>query len=139
MALTDEVKKTIDELREHLKVKRDGETLYYLNPCMALKQGLSAEEVDKVASIHVKLQDLFDKMRDEADPRQLPSYIPKVEQLEFDLQEAWKFDKDVKKHSWWYRVPHCTCPKLDNRDSWGSGQRIISKECPVHGGLLPKK
>jgi len=56
-----------------------------------------------------------------------------VETVEFQLQEAWGFDRDDKFHSYWYRVPHCTCPKLDNKDVFGSAIRYINEDCPVHG------
>ena len=57
-----------------------------------------------------------------------------IENVEFQLQEAWGFGRNVNFHSYWYRVPHCTCPKLDNKDSFGTAIRHINENCPVHGG-----
>lgn len=57
-----------------------------------------------------------------------------LEELEFDMQEAWGFDKNSKKHTWWLKPKSCTCPKLDNVDPayFGNG-KIIVEDCPIHG------
>lgn len=57
-----------------------------------------------------------------------------LEELEFDMQEAWGFDKDSKMHTWWLKPKSCTCPKLDNADPvyYGKG-KIINSSCPLHG------
>ena len=53
---------------------------------------------------------------------------------EFMLQKFWNFPQDEDKHSYWFKLPGCTCPKLDNKDKWGTPYAIIQQDCPYHGG-----
>lgn len=67
------------------------------------------------------------------DRRSLRNLANLIEGVEFQLQEAWGFSQDAAFHSYWFRVPHCTCPKLDNQENFGFPQRVINENCPVHG------
>jgi len=139
--MTPEVLEKLEEYHEHLKVIHNGEFLFFLNPSLALLNGLENEDLDKITALHDELQTLFDEMKEVSDPRELPAYVDKVEDIEFRMQDAWKFKdgRDATKHSWWYRVPQCECPFTDNQEIWGTARRIISEKCPVHGALLKAK
>ena len=50
---------------------------------------------------------------------------------EFKKQTAFNFEPDVNFHRFW-ELPKCTCPKLDNLDTYGMGMRYISSTCPIH-------
>lgn len=107
-----------------------------LNEHLVTKQGLTKENVLEIKLIHVTLQDYFMQVSKQdpydwsaSDKR---SIIETVEQLEFILQRAWKFEQNRNMHTWWYRVPHCTCPKLDNMDNMGTEHRYYSMTCPLH-------
>jgi hypothetical protein len=56
----------------------------------------------------------------------------KATDLEFKIQEAWGFTKDSKFHRFW-EMPHCSCPKLDNADSWPTGIYTYNLDCKIHG------
>ena len=53
--------------------------------------------------------------------------------VEFQLQSAWGFPSDANFHSYWYNLPHCTCPRMDNYDARGEVANYINSGCPVHG------
>ena len=61
-----------------------------------------------------------------------------LQNIEFELQEQWGFEKDPDYHTWWLKPKSCKCPKLDNTDIayFGSG-KIINLDCPVHSCLCP--
>jgi len=57
----------------------------------------------------------------------LISLAVRMEQIEYQLQEAWGFEKDRTLHTWWYKVPSCKCGLTLPL------KRIISSLCPIHG------
>lgn len=60
--------------------------------------------------------------------------LPKlIEAVEYQMQEVLGFNKDSKFHSYWNKLDGCTCPKMDNDELFGTGERIISEDCPFHG------
>ena len=55
-----------------------------------------------------------------------------IEFCEYTLQMLWGFTPSSDYHSLWYKVSGCTCPKLDNDDRIGVGEKIISGDCTFH-------
>ena len=115
-----------------------------LNQELIKKQGLDPERVKRLQELHAYRKQVFADMELETDPAALRAFAVRVESIEFQLQEAWGFVQDAQKHSWWFQVPHCQCPKIDNWERVGTGQRIINGDCPVHGfeedvSRLPEK
>lgn len=55
---------------------------------------------------------------------------------EYRLQALWNFTADSNFHSYWFKMPHCTCPYMDNQERIGTGMFIISGDCPLHGNRL---
>ena len=90
--------------------------------------------MDEIVRLHEFRESLFAQMEATDDRPTLFDLGQMVEQCEFDLQKAWKFKQDRRYHSWWFRVPKCACPKMDNYERVGAtDQRIINLNCPVHG------
>lgn len=53
--------------------------------------------------------------------------------IEYQLQDCWGFERNNSWFKFWDR-PGCTCPKMDNDDSYPSGIYNIRGDCPIHGG-----
>jgi len=108
-----------------------------LNQRLVKKQGLTEDDVRKVMELHEFREGVFNSMEKldplkRSDVENLRVWAAIVEETEFKLQDAWKFTRNRNMHSWWYRVPHCTCPKLDNEDNMGLPYRTINASCPIH-------
>lgn len=105
-----------------------------INHELADERGVSTENRSIIKYLHLQIQLLFDMSYS------LPSDVVvfELEQLEYRLQDMWGFDRDRSYHSYWYRSPGCTCPKMDNRERKGYG-RIIAGNCPYHGHTVATK
>ena len=128
--------KIIAEKKFDLDVKYKDQVESHLNPSLVLKQKLTQEDIDEIKRLHVIRLELFDYMRkpEVARDRDLLRHcVQGMEDIEFCMQMAWKFDKDRSKHTWWYQVPNCECPMIDNHDLFGIDRRIINQDCPCHG------
>ena len=107
-----------------------------LNKRLISIQGLSEVEVIVIKKLHIELQDYFEEVKNtnphdwtKADQQRI---ITEVERIEFAMQKAWKFEVNANYHSWWNKVPHCTCPLMDNQDAMGSKMRYFSSVCLLH-------
>jgi hypothetical protein len=107
-----------------------------LNPDLKKKQRISKRTERWILRSHKVKVALFDAMilavGLEADPRILRAMAKAVEELEFHQQGLWGFKQDRNFHYWW-RVPGCRCPKMDNQDAYGTSYGIVSGACPIHG------
>lgn len=108
-----------------------------LNPILVKKQGLTIPEVLELENLHELRERTFSEMErldptNEKDLVTLKIFAELIESLEYNMQRVWKFDQDKSKHTWWFRIPHCTCPKIDNSDPIYMN-RIINSDCPIHG------
>lgn len=104
-----------------------------LNQALIKKQKLSPTEVTEIARLHQKRETLFLAMSETPLSPKLKEAVKELEDLEFALQKAWGFTQDPNYHTWWYRAPHCSCPKLDNQDNYGTSMRVINQNCVLHG------
>lgn len=117
-------------------ISKDGKFSIHLNDELIRQQKLNEEDVGNIVELHYKRTKLFNKARtlnpinDNFKLRFLGEYL---KYLEYCLQQKWKFPLDEDYHSYWYVIPHCTCPKIDNKDVWGTGIKYINSECPIHG------
>ena len=99
---------------------------------------LPPENRTKIFDLHQAAQavcDYLDWLVEQGATREQTDLAVKyLEKLEFDMQDAWRFDKDSKMHTWWLRPKSCLCPKIDNLDPayYGNGKIIVSS-CPLHG------
>lgn len=120
----------------HIKI--NDVTTSYINPSLAEEKNLSDENLEELKSLHVTKIELFEMM-DMADPKNPPSeqFFPKcaelIKEIEFLMQRAWGFSEDADYHTWWYQAPHCSCPKADNAERFGTKYKIVREDCPLHG------
>ena len=108
-----------------------------LNPYLIDKQELTEAEVEYIKHLHGIREELFKNMEplNPENPEELEMLRHGAEELrdiEFALQRAWKFEENSEYHSWWFRIPHCTCPKLDNEEMVGVRGWWYSSICPIH-------
>lgn len=120
----------MSKLNEQLIIKYKDEH-FILNETLLDRQD-AWDNLDKIKKAHHKRIDLFEKAKNSSNYKELQQLPKDLEKIEFELQEAWKFPRDATKHTWWYKIPQCTCPKMDNADPIYAGRRIISGDCPVH-------
>ena len=121
-----------------------------LNSRLALKQKLNGEDVCRILAAH-KLRMMIFYVMDHISPtsretiKRLRGFAKRVKQLEFEAQKAWKFDPDADKHSWWWQLPHCTCPVRANWEAWNGRilgietdlcKEIVDTNCTIHGQSL---
>lgn len=104
-----------------------------LNQRLIEKQKLTPKEIEEIYALHEQKQKLYKLIEKEADSSKLPRYAEDLQALEFKLQEAWRFKKDANFHRFW-ETPRCTCPKMDNRENWGTDMYSVSGDCPLHKG-----
>ena len=104
-----------------------------LNERLILQQNLSESEVAEILRLHEYKLTIRAKMKAlPPDNPKIKAYAKDLEQVEFLLQDAWKFERNIHYHKFW-EAPHCTCPKMDNDDAWPSGHYVRHLGCPVHG------
>lgn len=109
----------------------DGEWLW-LNWELAEHKKVSPANRWRIVELHQERIDIWRKARATRNPRKLGALAVELEKLEYSLQAAWGFDANPDFHTWWYKIPGCTCPKMDNADPMFHGRRIYAGGCPVH-------
>lgn len=127
----------VEDLNE-FSLKCGGFAEYY-NPRVFTLNGVEDTRYARnaVLSAHKKRHRLCDEMFElvpdvPGDLVKLRECAARMEEIEFELQKAWGFTPSREFHTYWYQVPHCTCPKLDNKDNVGTSLRIIGDDCPIH-------
>ena len=55
-----------------------------------------------------------------------------LHELDFSIQEAFGFPQNKDFHRFW-EYPGCSCPYIDNFDTWGTSSHYYNENCPVHG------
>ena len=106
------------------------------NEDLVKKQGLTQEDLAALDEAYEKLKNLFQLAEEQTDSKELAKISMQVEDIEFELQRIWKFEQNGAMHTYWYKIPHCECPILDNRELFGTGRRIYNTSCPVHMHLI---
>ena len=81
---------------------------------------------------YIVMSVLFDEASVTKEHGRLKEINRLVEKCETKLQELWGFDPDPSRFSYWYEIPGCVCPKLDNEDLLGISTNIYNTECPIH-------
>lgn len=110
----------------------------FLNLRLVEQQQLSLDDVKELVHLHSVREQVFNQMRvldpsNEDQLQQLRLFADLMESVEYNMQRVWKFEQDSKFHSWWYQLPHCSCPSMDNGDRVGTDSRVINMNCPLHG------
>ena len=120
------------ELDKYYAVRYKGNIVSYLSPSFAIKRNATTQDLNNLKKIHRKKYKLFDQIREEEDPKILHELAKQLESIEFELQDAWGFERDANYHTWWYRTPKCTCGRMDNMDALGTPYKNIDSGCPLH-------
>ncbi len=101
------------------------------NPELVKRMKISPENVSKIETLH-ELCDILiaDMFRQNPKSKEFKNTLQKWRMVQFELQQLWSFKVDQGK---WceYRLPHCTCPKMDNDDM--GYHMYFSADCPIHG------
>lgn len=119
---------------QDLTVYYNDKPIFKLNSSLIARQNLTQQDVEIIKRLHLEriiniesakqlvgVDNLTLRMKAKLDTK-----------LEFLLQDAWGFPKDINYHRFW-RFPGCTCPKMDNADAYPTGYYIYDEECPIHG------
>lgn len=107
--------------------------MYNLNTKLLQKNNVTQEQQDRLQALYKELFDLLLASKLDKTPEEYEARVKELENLEYELQENWNFTKDKLWHSYWYQLPQCTCPKMDNRERVGTGYAIVTLSCPYHG------
>jgi hypothetical protein len=113
------------------------DNIFHINKSLAERQGVKPDIYRTMAYCYWKIYQLFDdaKQLSPTDKVQLRNIAEQVKETEFQLQACWNFSINENYHIYWYRIPHCKCPKMDNRERVGTGMNIFSADCPIHGKI----
>jgi hypothetical protein len=65
----------------------------------------------------------------------LKDITDKVEKVEYKIQWAYGEEENRHHHNDWNTIPGCTCPYFENLELAGTGQRVYSPTCVIHGDL----
>lgn len=106
-----------------------------LSASLICQQGLSREEVEYVKHLHKLRLEVEEQMRIAPTKHILRGFNSCWTDLQFLLQDAWKFPRDSTRHRFW-EVPRCSCPRMDNEDSYPNRYYTISCNCEVHGDIV---
>ena len=106
-----------------------------LNERLIIQKGLNDDQITHILKLHELKLAIFYMMEKKEDSEELKSLADRVTQVEYRLQDAWGFPRNIDYHRFW-EMPKCTCPKMDNDDAWPSGHYVINFGCPVHGGII---
>jgi hypothetical protein len=110
-----------------------------LNENLAKQQKITEKQREKLSLLYEEIYKVFDEAKNDTNLEENGSkYRTKIKELEFQLQENWNFEKDELKHTWWNRVPGCTCPTMDNNERFGI-EKIINCSCPIHNELCKEE
>lgn len=128
--------KKIEELnkfQQKYAVTFKGYLQHFINPEMLLSNKISDdsqtfENIKKAQSKRIKI---FHLMENTDNQKALEKLDQEFTANEFYLQEQWGFEKNIDYHKFW-EAPKCTCPKIDNEDSYPSGYYSFNQNCPVH-------
>ena len=126
-----ELEKKYPEYVEYAVADPEGMVAHLLNANLVQKQSVSSENLKKIIKLHQDRYEIFhlmNAMDPETDKEELQECYKELTELEFNLQELWGFEKDKMYHRFWNQ-PHCSCPSMDNDESYPYGPYYISKGC----------
>lgn len=96
-------------------------------------QNVSEVQIARLLELYEELNQLFDRARIADSDEQCKVIAAELKDLEFQLQDNWNFPRSEDHHSYQFKLPGCTCPKLDNADRFGTPYKIITTTCKFHG------
>ena len=116
----------------------NGEVLTHLNERLAIRQGVSDEQLEALKTSYRLRWILFEAAKQSLEePLKLKMLAGVFDQLESEQQKLWNF-KDDPNHHRFFDFPGCACPKHDNAERLGTPYKIYSEGCPIHGDRVTK-
>jgi len=114
-----------------------------LNEKLAKEQKITDKQRENLDIIYDEMEELFNtaeniKLLDQLTFEIGHGLANDLRNLEFKLQENWNFPQDARFHTWWNKLPGCTCPKDDNYERFGQ-DKILKSSCPYHGFEITPK
>ena len=101
-----------------------------LNPYLIEKQNLTGEDIELIKSLHIEKDGLeLEIEAAEINDSNREHYLLLFEDLQYRLQDAWKFGRNRNYHKF-FEIPKCRCGKYDNLDMLGTEYRYYSEGCP---------
>ena len=110
---------------------------YVLSISLIKKQGLTQKQVDKIKDLNIERLMTEAQLEKQYSADQIRAWYNVWEQIQFDLQKAWKFPKDSTYHPS-HRLLLCSCPTSENDDRLGHPDKIYSPDCKLHNALRGK-
>lgn len=107
-----------------------------LNQSLLEKQQVPPSAEDALVVLHTLLDDIKTNPDEYGTPLQV---LEVVKCMEYTLQSLWRFPLSSKHHMNQFYIEKCVCPKLDNKERFGSGYFIYNIQCPYHGAMLEQK
>jgi len=83
--------------------------------------------------LYISMFKIFEEFEKPIQPIRVIYLNEKLEKIEYKMQELFGFKINRNYHRYWLQIPTCTCPKLDNKDNYGTQYRIYNIDCPAHG------
>lgn len=124
-------------------MEKDRYTLYIddkpvlrLNLALIKKQDC-LENVSAILEKHRERLEIHVAMMETSDSTLLQLYDQMYTDVEFELQDLWKFERNANFHRFWER-PKCGCPRMDNMD-WYPYKSVISGGCKVHSYQISER
>jgi hypothetical protein len=105
-----------------------------LNPILIKKQNLNDDDIKELQKCHHQMNNIIqqlDSLNPAVEYNDAKQLVYKIQELEFKMQKLWGFEQNENYHTHWNRPKHCSCPKLDNIDRYGTG-KIINGDCILH-------
>lgn len=112
--------------------QQSGEPTVLLNGTLLDRQGVSEEGLEAIKDLHVQCLAIEEAMCNADSPEKLKELFAEWTARQFALQDFWGFPRDAKFHKFW-RLPQCSCAKLDNEDAYPTGYYVVNIGCLVHG------
>ena len=101
-----------------------------LNPRF-LNANNAADSVDLIKQLYKNKFKLYVSMEKESDQAKLQKLAGKVWANEKEIQKAFNFQPNENFFRFW-EMPKCSCPVLDNQDTWGTSIHYYSATCVLH-------
>ena len=101
-----------------------------LNRQLLKKQNIDDATERELLLTHKELYEI------KQNPEKYKNVLELVTDLEYRLQELWRFPKDSKFHTHQFEIKTCKCPWMDNLERAGSGMFIYNQQCPIHNYLI---
>lgn len=113
-------------------VYHNGEYVTTINKNLIEKLKITSSNLKLIKSLHEVKYVLHKNILNTDDSDIIKKNVEQLTDIEFQLQKAWGFKENKNYHRFW-ETPKCTCPKMDNDDSYPSGYYVIDSICPLHG------